>query len=187
MVSTSRKMYIWTRLFVWLIFTSFVLFVNFSFGLHQMYQTTGMQTLSHRNTLWVNRTRAWAVFNWATFYGGKWEKLLVKLYISTALRRETYFRSHSVILGWGGQNPRDTQLMIMSLQRPERICFFLAFFFLSRVNKMRLFFHIFLKRIPFLYCTFYIHTQECNYSKSIRKNIVSRQFQIIGQHRSSFT
>lgn len=97
--------------------------------LHQMYQTTGMQTLSHRNTLWVNRTRAWAVFNWATFYGGKWEKLLVKLYISTALRRETYFRSHSVILGWGGQNPRDTQLMIMSLQRPERICFFLAFFF----------------------------------------------------------
>lgn len=79
MVSTSRKMYIWTRLFVWLIFTSFVLFVNFSFCLHQMYQTTGMQTLSHRNTLWVNRTRA-------TFCGGKWEKLLVKLYISTALR-----------------------------------------------------------------------------------------------------
>lgn len=135
MVSTSRKMYIWTRLFVWLIFTSFVLFVNFSFGLHQMYQTTGMQTLSHRNTLWVNRTRA-------TFCGGKWEKLLVKLYISTALRRETYFRSHSVILGWGGQNPRDTQLMIMSLQRPERICFFLAFFFISCEQDAPIFPHI---------------------------------------------
>lgn len=110
--------------------------------LHQMYQTTGMQTLSHRNTLWVNRTRAWAVFNWATFYVGKWEKLLVKLYISTALRRETYFRSHSVILGWGGQNPRDTQLMIMSLQRPERICFFLAFFFISCEQDAPIFPHI---------------------------------------------
>lgn len=172
MVSTSRKMYIWTRLFVWLIFTSFVLFVNFSFCLHQMYQTTGMQTLSHRNTLWVNRTRA-------TFCGGKWEKLLVKLYISTALRN--VFQIPLCYTGVRWAKPQRHTADDHEPATSWEDLFFPSLFFLSRVNKMRLFFHIFLKRIPFLYCTFYIHTQECNYSKSIRKNIVGIQFQTFGK------
>lgn len=147
MVSTSRKMYIWTRLFVWLIFTSFVLFVNFSFCLHQMYQTTGMQTLSHRNTLWVNRTRAWAVFNWATFYGGKWEKLLVKLYISTALRN--VFQIPLCYTGVRWAKPQRHTADDHEPATSWEDLFFPSLFFLSRVNKMRLFFHIFLNVFHF--------------------------------------
>lgn len=153
--------------------------MNFSFGLHQMYQTTGMQTFSHRNTLWVNRTRAWAVFNWATFYGGKWEKLLVKLYISTALRK--VFQIPRCYTGVRWAKPQRHTADDHEPATSWEDLFFPSLFFLSRVNKMRLFFHIFLKRIPFLYCTFYIHTQECNYSKSIRKNIVGIQFQTFGK------